>query len=207
MNPIKGLLKFFKMRATQRQEEEQIGNRWLEGHEAFRKGVDFYAKERVEEALDCFDEAINCGYVDDTKVYEWRGLCLQSLRFDLDAIDDFDRAIALNPVDCVTFYSRANSKHTAGDLHGSISDYQEAIRLASIDNEYTRSYDAWARGLGYRNCAHHYEMWMEIAKNDLLFREKNSDPAASSYAYFKELFEKKANKRRRPNVPKGARQD
>jgi hypothetical protein len=106
MNPIEYLLRFFKKRATQRLETKRTAQRWREACDAFQKGKDFYFKKRMQEALGCFDEAIDCGYVDDADVYAMRGGCLQSLDFDLDAIDDFDGVIALKPEDCVTLFQR-----------------------------------------------------------------------------------------------------
>ncbi|MFH1769230.1 MAG: tetratricopeptide repeat protein [Parcubacteria group bacterium] len=147
----------------------------------------------MQEALDCFDKAIDCGYVDDADVYAMRGGCLQSLNFDLDAIDDFDKAIALEPEDSNTFFQRSLSKCSTRDSHGCVSDLQEAIRLASVDNKYTRSHDSQSREWGYRNSAEFYEMEMESAKLDL---DAFDDPHSSLQGY----YNKTANMRRRPNV-------
>jgi tetratricopeptide (TPR) repeat protein len=193
MNPIGGLLKFFGKRAAQRLETEKIAQRWRDGFDAFQKGKDFYFERRMQEALDCFDEAIDCGYVDDADVYAMRGGCLQSLNFDLDAIDDFDRAIALEPENSVTFFQRSLSKGSTRDFRGRVSDLQEAIRLAGVDNAYTRSLDVHARETGYKNAADYYEMQMESAKLDL---EWLDDPNSSLQGYYK----KTANMLRRTNV-------
>ena len=191
MIPVGGLLKFFRKRAIKRLETEQIAQRWRDGFDAFQKGKDFYFerrgkdfnhKRRMQEALDCFDKAIDCGYVDDADVYAMRGGCLQSLNFDLDAIDDFGRAIALEPEDSNTFFQRSLSKGATRDFHGCVSDLQEAIRLAGVDNKYTRSHDSQAREWCYRNSAHFYEMKMESAKLDL---DAFDDPASSLQGYYK----------------------
>jgi tetratricopeptide (TPR) repeat protein len=88
------------------------------GFEAFQKGEDSLFKRRMQEALECFDEATECGYVDNADVYIGRGTCLQSLGYDLDAIDDFDKAISLQPENSLTFYQRSLSKPAAGDFRG-----------------------------------------------------------------------------------------
>jgi tetratricopeptide (TPR) repeat protein len=134
------------------------------GVEAFKKGEDFLSKKRMQEALECFDEAIDCGYVDNADVYAMRGSCLQSLDYDLDAIDDFDRAIVLQPENSLTFYQRSLSKTAAGDLRGCVSDLQAAIRLADVDNKYTRGLDVHARETGYKDSAHYYRLQMDSAK-------------------------------------------
>ncbi len=200
MNTFGGPLKSFRKRAAQRLENEQIAQRWRDGFNAFQKGKDFYFKKRIPEALDCFDEAIDCGYVDDADVYGMRGGCLQTLKFDLDAIDDFDKAIALEPANCVTYFQRSLSEGATGDQHGRVSDLQEAIRRARVDNAYTRSDDAYVRELGFGSCAEYYEMQLGLAKLDLKFLEENSNLAVSSNSYYQEYFKEKANMRRRPNI-------
>lgn len=162
------------------------------GFEAFQKGEDFLFKKRMQEALECFDEAINCGYVDNADVYIGRGICLQSLDYDLDAIDDFDRAIALQPENSLTFYQRSLSKTATGDLRGCVSDLQEAIRLADVDNKYTRGLDAHARETGYKDSAHYYRTAMDFAKCRL------DDVECGS---MREYYERRANMRRRRKPP------
>ncbi len=44
---------------------------------------------------------------------------------------------------------RSISKGSTGDLRGRISDLQEAIRAAGIDNAVNRAYNAWAKEKGY----------------------------------------------------------
>ncbi len=163
------------------------------GFEAYHKGEDFLSKKQMQEALECFDEAINSGYVDNADVYSGRGLCLQSLNYDLDAIDDFDRAIALQPENSLTFYLRSLSKSSTSDLRGCVSDLEEAIRLAGVDNEYTRNVDAHARETGYKDAAYYYRKQMDFYKVRL-------DSEANRRAFsgrMGEYYEKRANKRRR----------
>jgi tetratricopeptide (TPR) repeat protein len=196
MNPIGGLLKFFRKRAAQRLETEQINQRWLDGFDAFQKGRDLYFKRRIQEALDCFDEAIDCGYVEDADVYAMRGGCLQSLNFHQDAIDDFDRSIALESENSLTFFDRSLSKGATRDFRGQVSDLQEAIRLAGIDNADTRNLDAHAREKGYKNLAHYYESKMLMAKLDLDRHDRLENRYSSMQGYYK----KTENMQRRQNV-------
>jgi tetratricopeptide (TPR) repeat protein len=158
----------------------------------FKRGKVSTSKQ-LQEALYCFDQAIDCGYVDDADVYAMRGGCLQSLNFDLDAIDDFDKAIALEPENSVTFFQRSLSKGATRDFRGRVNDLKEAIRLAGIDNVFTRNLDAHAKETGYRSSTHYYEMQMVAAKLDL---GNLDDPDGSLQGY----YEKTANKRRRASV-------
>lgn len=147
MNPITAILNLFKKRNDGPTETNQ---RRLDGYNALQKGGVFYGKGQLREALDCFDAAIDNGF-EDGGIYRSRGLCLQSLNFDLDAIDDFDKAIASEPQDSNLYYMRSISKGATGDLHGRVSDLQEAVRLASVENAANRSYNAFAKEKGYKN--------------------------------------------------------
>ena len=73
MNPVAVLLKFFRKKTSQPSKTEQIAQRLREGFDAFQKGKAFYFKKRMQEPLDCFDEAIDCGHVDDEDEYAMRG--------------------------------------------------------------------------------------------------------------------------------------
>ena len=97
-----------------------------------------------------------------------RGGCLQSLKFDLDAIDDFTKAIELDPEDSNYYFMRSISKGAVGDLHGRVDDLKEAIRLAGIDSASTRSHNAYAREKGYTDgVAGMYRMEMLYANLDI----------------------------------------
>jgi tetratricopeptide (TPR) repeat protein len=176
-----------------------------DGFDAFQKGKDFLYKDknwhaRRQEALECFDEAIECGYVDNADVYIGRGTCLQLLDYDLDAIDDFDRAIALQPEDSSTFYQRSISKSSTGDFRGCISDLQEAFRLLGVDNKYTRNVEAHARETGYKDAAHFYRLQMDFAKTSLDGFEDSVARSGWTGLHAREYYEKRANKRRRGSV-------
>lgn len=94
------------------------------------------------------DIAIDSGF-EGADVNGMRGGCLQSLKFDLDAIDDFTKAIESDPEDSNNYFMRSISKGAVGDLHGRVDDLNEAIRLAGIDSASTRSHNAYAREKGY----------------------------------------------------------
>jgi tetratricopeptide (TPR) repeat protein len=130
---------------------------WAEGYRRFQRGKEHYLAGgedhsnacRIEEALSCFDSAIALGF-EEGGIYSTRGSCLQILGYDLDAIDDFDRAIAEDASDCNLFFMRSVSKGAIGDLRGRVSDLKEAMRLAATDNTTNRSCNALALKRGYR---------------------------------------------------------
>lgn len=140
---------------------------WLKGHKALERGRDLYLQNELQQALRYFDSAIESGF-EGADVYNMRGGCLQSLNFDLDAIDDFTRAIEFEPEDSNNYFMRSISKGAVGDLQGRNDDLEEAIRLASIDSPSTRIYDALAREKGYKDgVAGMYRMEMVRANLDI----------------------------------------
>jgi tetratricopeptide (TPR) repeat protein len=145
-------------------EKEQL---WLDGFTAFERAKELYLRNEAQQALRYFDTAIDSGF-DGSEIYVMRGGCLQSLGFDLDAIDDFTKAIELDPEDSNTYFQRSISKGAVGDLNGRVKDLNEAIRLSGIDSYSTRSHDAFARENGYKDgVAGFYRMQMVQANLDL----------------------------------------
>lgn len=147
MNPLSSILNLFKKKAAP---SIEANGRWSEGLDLFERGKQHYAAQptRAQEALDCFDLAIECGF-EDAEVYGSRGSCLQELDFNLDALDDFDKAISLEPEDSNLYYMRSFSKSATGDFHGCVSDLEEAIQLSKIDGDLNRNYDIAAKEMGH----------------------------------------------------------
>ena len=155
---------YFKKAATEPTESDHL---WREGYKALERGKDFYFQNEVQQALHYFDTAIDSGF-EGADVYGMRGGCLQSLNFDLDAIDDFTKAIELNPEDSNNYFMRSISKGAIGDLYGRVDDLNEAIRLAGIDSASTRGHNTHARENGYQDgIAGVYRMQIMHANLDL----------------------------------------
>ncbi len=121
----------------------------LAGCDAFVKGEAYYLEKQNQKALACFDEAIECGFNDEA--YGLRAQCLQGLDFDIEAIEDFTRAISLKPEDCNLYFLRSNSRDATGDNDGAVQDLQKAIQLSEVDNKLNRAYSIAAKSIGYRN--------------------------------------------------------
>lgn len=125
------------------------GTRWLEGRKAFEQGKKFYEHRQDKEALTCFDKALENGF--EYGVFELRAFCLQALGYDLDAIDDFTRAIAESPDDCNLYFARAMSKNGVDDFQGSVDDLEKAVELSKVDNDLNQSYRASAMEQGSKD--------------------------------------------------------
>jgi len=178
-------------------------HKWRDGYEAFAMGMDFYGKGQLQEALGCFDAAISQG-VKSANVYGSRGLCLQSLEYDLDAIDDLTKAIELDPSDSNFYFIRSISKGSLGDLHGRIADLQEAIQLSSIDNAATRSHNAFAKEKGYKEgIVGKYRIDLVCAKLDLTREADDERRQNSPLAHLGPdlVSRRRVKARRRPPPP------
>jgi tetratricopeptide (TPR) repeat protein len=171
VNPFTTIVRFFEKR---RSGPSEVDKQWREGYKAFEKGKQHYlargenqdAARRIQDALDCFDKAIAFGFREGG-IYGSRGSCLQILHFDLDAIDDFNRAIPLEPEDSNLHYMRSVAKGATGDLDGCIVDLTEAIRLSEIDNKLNNEYNLWAKEHGYESIRAMYVIDLLKANLDL----------------------------------------
>ena len=175
MNPFTTILNFFKKRDDRPTEADK---KWAEGYNAFERGKKHYlaggenhsVAGRIQDALDCFDKAIASGF-EEGGIYGSRGSCLQILDFHLDAIDDFNKAIPLDPEDCNLYFMRSVSKGATGDLRGCVADLQEAIRFSETDNPLNGKYNLWANKLGYKNIAAKFNYDLIVANQDIEMQE------------------------------------
>jgi tetratricopeptide (TPR) repeat protein/uncharacterized caspase-like protein len=95
----------------------------------FTRGVDSFNKQKLEEALDSFNRAIqaNAGVYADAFVF--RGRIEQSLGRKRDAVTSFKQAFALRPTDFETQTLLAEAKFNAGDnVDEVVSDLRSIIR-------------------------------------------------------------------------------
>ena len=62
-----------------------------------------------------------------------------NVKYELDdyrgAIQDYNKAIELNPKDEIAYYNRGNAKSKLEDYHGAIQDYNKAIELNPNDKD------------------------------------------------------------------------
>ena len=145
MNPFTSILNLFKPT-----EPSESHKRWLEGSAAYERGEALLQARQNQEALVFLDTAIKFGYDADGQAYVLRGICLQELEFQLDAIEDFDKAIAANPTDSNLYFMRSVSKLAIGDFQGEVADLEEAIRVATLHPAANRSHDDGAKEMGYK---------------------------------------------------------
>jgi tetratricopeptide (TPR) repeat protein len=110
----------------------------------------YFKRQRVQEALVYFNRAFENGFInyfpgEAANFYEFRGICLQELDYDLDAINDFDKAIILSPNDCNKYFLREVSKNKILDIEGAMTDLEKAIELFKIDHALHKKYNGHAQ--------------------------------------------------------------
>lgn len=126
-----------------------------------------YDEKKYPEALLKFDLAVKSGLF-NKEAYTDRGICLQSLDFHLDAIDDFTFAIQLLPYDPNNYFLRSLSLKQIGLYKEAISDNEKAILLSEISSAENEEKNKKAVDMGYNCAADFYRIRL-----DLLLQEAN----------------------------------
>ena len=168
------------------QEKSKYTSKYFKGQESFQIGKKLFSEtvrngsltkerrmQKIIASLEFFDKAIENGY-DKSEVFSFRGICLRDLNYDLDAIEDFDKCIELEPERADFYYDRALTKQYIYDLDGGQTDFKKAIELSKLDNENTRFWNANAKESGFASATHRYEF-------DLYYLQQNLESAKTSF--------------------------
>jgi tetratricopeptide (TPR) repeat protein len=122
----------------------------------FKKGQQSYLNRQTEEALLYLEKSFKSGFgerfpSEENNLHDMLAFCLQELDYHYDAINHFDKSIALG--DCNKYFSRSISKGAVLDYEGEIADLEKAIELSKIHTVINREYNEEARKQGYMNGA------------------------------------------------------
>lgn len=116
---------------------------------SFARGEKHFFNSEWNDALYHLDNAVERNYKKAELLFEYRGICLQSLGYEYDAIEDFNRAIQFSPNNCNLYYMRALSKDVILDYEGEIKDIEKAIELSKQDTKMNRQYNESAINNGF----------------------------------------------------------
>lgn len=141
------------------QEEPQKKPSQYDGISAYEKAQKIFYDQNIkdrndEEALLLFDIAIENGV---NAAHADRAFCLQALRFEFDAISDFNKAILNSKYDANLYFGRGHSKSSVADFDGAISDLKMAIELSKIDSELNQIYSDKIKEDGWGSVTQLYE--------------------------------------------------
>lgn len=115
--------------------DESIFNiRLLESENWLTKGEKLVKENKLNEALDSFDNSLKFSQSNTSCLIE-RGKVLQSLGFHKDAIKDFSKAIDNNPNDFSVIFLRGCSYMKIWELRSAEDDFNKAIQLSVNANE------------------------------------------------------------------------
>ncbi len=151
--------KILNIKSTKKQDLEDDSTREnFVGLESFETGKNLYRKEQYELALNYFDKAIENGYK-YSDIFSFRGHCSNYLGLYYDALEDFNKAINLNPQKGIAsnYCMRSFIKDSIYDFEGSIADIKEAIRLSKLNNDDNRWWNNYAKENGYKSATEKYE--------------------------------------------------
>lgn len=87
---------------------------------------------QFEKALKQFNALLE-RRAEDPDMFSYRGAVLLNLHRKREALEDFNRAVSLDPDYSYRYASRAFAKDALGDLAGAIADYEKAIELDPDD--------------------------------------------------------------------------
>lgn len=174
MNLLNSVGNIFKKKSQDLTEETYKLNKRLDAYDIYEEGKKLYSARKYQEAIDCFDRAIESEYYGiQNDIYELRAHSLRALDLDLDAIDDFSKAISLAPEDANNYFGRGLSRGSIGDFDRCVSDYKEAVRLSKIDNKLNDHRNNIAKKtLGYASATKFYEHRLMDAQED---RERHKE--------------------------------
>jgi tetratricopeptide (TPR) repeat protein len=130
-----------------------------------------YNNRKNEEVLPLLDDAINKGYTSGD-IYSMRAFTLQALKYDLDAIDDFNEAIKLEQDDANLYFGRSMSKDSTGDIDGCISDLRTAVSLSLEDNDRNRQYNETMKSMGWESAN---ELYKHTLQSKLLTKDSDAE--------------------------------
>jgi len=139
------LMNIYREHTGEGYEIEKIDDIKLEAWELVNKGASLCNLGYTDEALECYDRAIEFD-PEDALAYNNRGVFYASKGYYDIGIRDFDRAIELNHEFAEAYCGRGNAYDDKGEHDLAIRDYNKAIELKP---EYALAY--YNRGLAYYN--------------------------------------------------------
>jgi tetratricopeptide (TPR) repeat protein len=129
------------------------------GINTLKKAYIFIDNNQFDEALVYLDKAVSLGV---KEAFQDRAWCLQALGYDLDAIEDFDKAMLTAPHDANLYFGRGLSKSATGDLNGAVLDGELAVTFSKYENEINEWRNKEAQKKGHESATKLYELHLAM---------------------------------------------
>lgn len=173
MQLFKTIVSLFKSKETLEREaftaqcESEKAQKFSDGFKAYLRGKELLEANQDAEALACFDKALENGYKEDKDLYIDRGIALQVLGWDLDAIDDFSKGIGIGSLDPNLYFMRGLSRSKVGDYEGALADLKQAIDVADKfrSTDTCKALDDYAREHGFQSNIQFYQGRIKLLPN------------------------------------------
>lgn len=152
----------------------------------FTKGKDKFTYENeYKDALFYFDKAVENEFDKHFKseakdLFNMRAFCLQQLKYQYEAIENFEKAIKLDPNNCNLFYACSFSRAGILDYEGAIQDLEQAVEISKIYTDLNKEYNLAAKEQGYPSLTSMYELYLSNAKADLKSDSNRLDRIANA---------------------------
>ena len=138
------LSKFFQKRTSKSHSNKDLQleientQRQFDSHDNYAKGINFENQQKYEDAIACYNIAIELDYFNNAFIYACRGHCFQLLDNDELAIEDFNKAISIKPdILYDVYYFRAKSNEKLSRFNDYASDLKKVISIFEHTNERT----------------------------------------------------------------------
>jgi tetratricopeptide (TPR) repeat protein len=136
----------------------------MEAAAALDQGRRLLVEKRMLDALDQYDRGIAL-LADDghgAAPYVERGMILEELKCYSDAIDDYSKAVELDPGDPNTYFQRATCRFALRQMEGCNEDMRRAIAAADPLPAEHACYDQEAQDRGYADVRSLYESFSRL---------------------------------------------
>ncbi len=107
-------------------------NNRFKDFELFMSGMHSCENEKFYESIEYYSNYIQ-KYPKDAAAFYNLGFCKNSVMNYSDAVQEFDKAIAISPNYADAFYGRGLARQNLKDYNGAISDYTKAVEINADD--------------------------------------------------------------------------
>jgi tetratricopeptide (TPR) repeat protein len=104
-------------------------NQNLEALGSYIQGIELYKQDNYKEAINYFNTALQCGLINESGIFQYRGICFQKIERHPSAIKDLNKYIEINPNNWEAYNFRAQSFKEMNDFKNQYSDLQEVKNI------------------------------------------------------------------------------
>jgi tetratricopeptide (TPR) repeat protein len=104
-------------------------NQNLEALGSYIQGIELYKQDNYNEAVNYFNTALQCGLINESGIFQYRGICFQKIERHPSAIKDLTTYLETNPNNWEAYNFRAQSFKEMNDFKNQYSDLREVKNI------------------------------------------------------------------------------